>query len=233
MSIESDIQSLSPGTILNLYILDIEYTVAGAGAYYFYPGVEIDYGPLSFGGQTYSPWPVKISGMAASTDGAMARPTLRISNFQGLMTVLSQTYEDIIGAKVSRVRTFEKYLDSGSSPDPTAKVVEEYYVNSKSLENRELVEYTLASATDLDGQRLPSRTMVANSCPWKYRAVALGKPEGGCDWPGTDISKYFTSNGTPTALQTEDVCGKRLSDCELRFGTNPLPYGGFVSMRRR
>jgi lambda family phage minor tail protein L len=45
-----------------------------------------------------------------------------------------------------------------------------------------------------------------------------------CSYTGTT---YFDANDTPVATAGQDVCGKRLSSCQARFGTQPLPFGGF------
>ena len=53
------------------------------------------------------------------------------------------------------------------------------------------------------------------------------------NWPGIDSSKWFDRNGDPVMSSTLDECGKRLSDCKLRFGANnELDYGGFPSLGR-
>jgi len=35
------------------------------------------------------------------------------------------------------------------------------------------------------------------------------------------------ANDTPTNNINEDVCGKRVSSCQLRFANTSLPFGGF------
>ena len=66
--------------------------------------------------------------------------------------------------------------------------------------------------------QLPRRYIVQNVCTWRYRG-------GECGYTGTS---YFDANDAPVGSSALDVCGKRLSSCQARFGTNnPLPYGGF------
>ena len=45
-----------------------------------------------------------------------------------------------------------------------------YYIDRKSAENRELVEFELASIFDLAGVRAPKRQCIANICQWVYRS---------------------------------------------------------------
>lgn len=99
------------------------------------------------------------------------------------------------------------------TPDSTVEFPREiYYVAQKTVENREVVEFTLASAFDLQGVRAPKRQCISSICQWIYRS-----PE--CGWvPG---SVFFDENDkqlTGANAANLDVCGKRLSSCEARFG---------------
>jgi phage-related protein len=94
--------------------------------------------------------------------------------------------------------------------------VEIYYIDRKSAENREIVEFELASVFDLAGVRAPKRQCIANICQWVYRSSE-------CGYTGTN---YFDANNNAVGSASLDVCGKRLSSCQVRFGTNAeLPYG--------
>ena len=54
-------------------------------------------------------------------------------------------------------------------------------------------------------------------------------PDMACPYTG---SACYTKNGETTTAANDD-CGRRLSDCVLRFGQeNPLPYGGFPGLAR-
>lgn len=103
--------------------------------------------------------------------------------------------------------------------DPTAEFADDVFVvDRKVSENREAVEFELTTSFDLGGIQLPRRQVIQNVCPWRYRG-------GECGYAGTN---YFTSSDVATAYVGQDVCGKRLSSCKLRFGAkSPLPFGGF------
>jgi lambda family phage minor tail protein L len=112
-------------------------------------------------------------------------------------------------------------VESGNpygTPDPTALFPAEiYYVDRKSTENRNLVEFELASAFDLAGVRAPKRQCISR-CQWVYRSAE-------CGYTGTN---YFDANDNFVADSFEDVCGKKQSSCEARFGeNNELPFGGY------
>lgn len=116
------------------------------------------------------------------------------------------------------------------TPDSTAIFPKEiYYVDRKSAENRTLIEFELASAFDLAGVRAPKRQCISR-CQWVYKSVECGyDPTVG---PGKVVDGVtftrFTANDVGTTVDSEDVCGKRQSSCECRFGENKeLPFGGY------
>jgi len=122
------------------------------------------------------------------------------------------------------------------TPDSTAIFPREiYYVDRKSAENRNLIEFELASAFDLAGVRAPKRQCISR-CQWVYKSAECGyDPTVG---PGKTVDgvnyRFFTANdafedeiGNPIT-EADDVCGKRQSSCECRFGENKeLPFGGY------
>jgi hypothetical protein len=144
------------------------------------------------------------------------------------------------GAKVTRIRTLARYIDGVNfpggtnplgTPDPTAEFPREiYYIDRKASENRDLIEFELAAAFDLVGVRAPKRQCVSNVCQWTYRGAE-------CGYAG---NAYFNFNDVPVAAIGQDVCGKRLRSCELRFaqqrfngtvtvGSNIITLGQSVS----
>ena len=107
------------------------------------------------------------------------------------------------------------------APDPTAEFPREiYFVDRKSAENRDVVEFELASAFDMAGIRAPKRQCITR-CQWVYRSAE-------CSYTGTN---YFNASDAPVGNASEDVCGKRVDSCKARFGQNAeLPHGGFVGI---
>ena len=118
-----------------------------------------------------------------------------------------------------RIRTLKKYLDGESAADPNARWPEErWFVDRKASESRDQVTFELASKFDLAGQKIPKRQVIANVCQWKFRSSE-------CSYTGTD---YYDVNGNEVSTLAEDVCGKRVASCKLRFGdTAELPFGSF------
>jgi lambda family phage minor tail protein L len=120
---------------------------------------------------------------------------------------------------VRRIRTLKKFLDGETNADPNARFPTEiWYVDRKSSENRDLVQFELASKFDLAGVMLPRRQIIANVCQWQYRSAE-------CGYTG---SNYWNVNDQVVGTLAQDVCGKRLGSCRLRFGsTAELPFGSF------
>lgn len=225
MAIKADIQSLEADATVDLYILDLN-PMGEATIYRYYPGVDANYGDLVYQGFTYSPWPITVEGMEKLGTGPQNRPTLTISNVTGYVTSISDPRQDLIKTKVSRIRTLAKYLDGQPTADPLAYATEIYYIDRKKAENKEIVQFELATAMDFLNKQLPGRIMIANTCPWEYKGTS-------CGWPGTDSNKWYDRTGTTVVTSPEDVCGKRLSDCKIRFGDGAeLPYGGFPTLGR-
>jgi len=107
------------------------------------------------------------------------------------------------------------------TPDPTAEFPREiYFVDRKSAENRDVVEFELASAFDMAGIRAPKRQCITR-CQWVYRSAE-------CSYTGTN---YFDASDVAVGNANQDVCGKRIDSCKARFGQNAeLPHGGYVGI---
>ena len=221
--IASDIQGLTPGAIVELFELDL--TAFGGELLRFHAGTNSLLGPVIWGGNEYTPFPVQASGFEFNGQGQAARPKLAAANVAGSITALVLQFEDIVGAKVTRHRTLAKYLDAvnfaggvNQFADPEAEFPNDvFFVDRKSLETNQVVEFELSPAMDVTGVQLPRRQIVQNVCPWAYRGSE-------CGWTGTT---YYDADDVATTL-ANDACGKRLSSCKVRFGQfAELPYGGF------
>ena len=134
------------------------------------------------GKETY--WPCKNiaeSGFEYSGRGSLPRPTITVSNILGTITALMATvnattpFNDLQGAKFVRIRTLSQFLDAANfpsnqnpfgTPDSTAELPQEiYFINRKIVENREIVQFELVSALDLQGVRAPKRQVTRKDFP--------------------------------------------------------------------
>lgn len=150
----------------------------------------------------------------------IGEPFLLITEGGDLLTTESGDFFEGIGSEGNPHGT----------PDSTAIFPREiYYVDRKSAENRNLIEFELASAFDLAGVRAPKRQCISR-CQWVYKSTECGyDPTVG---PGKVVGGVtftrFNANDEGVTTDADDVCGKRQSSCECRFGENKeLPFGGY------
>ena len=168
----SDVQSLNPSAIIELFTLKLDNTLHGASTvYYFHAGSNLNANnKIRWQGVDYLRFPIEASGFAFQK-GQLPRPKIVISNATGLISSILLTVNqttagnDLTGATVTRIRTMAKFIDAvnfadGQNPtaDPTAEFAREIYsIDRKSTENREVVEFELAAPSDLAGIRIPLR----------------------------------------------------------------------------
>lgn len=226
--IQSDIQKLNPGAIVELFQIDT--SPAGDNhIYYLHNGVNELGNSLVFDGNIYTRFPIVAAEFEKTSQGTLPRPKIQIANVTGLIGALAKELGDLVGSKVTRIRTFVKYLDAVNFPggvNPTAdpnQVLDKeiWFIDRKSSENVIFVEFELTAAFDVQGVKIPRRQVVQNVCPWRYRSSE-------CSYTGGPVADKFDN---PTTDPNLDSCGKRLNSCKLRFGaTAQLPFGGFPSV---
>jgi lambda family phage minor tail protein L len=227
----SDLQAIAPSAVIELFQLELNATQHGVNeTYYFHAGVNADdNSDIVWDGQEYIRYPIEAIDFAYTGTGQLPRPKMRVSNIFGTITAILLSLPDgLLGAKVTRIRTLARYIDAVNfpggvnplgTPDPTAEFPREiYYVDRKSTETRDVVEFELAAVFDLAGIQAPKRQCIANICQWVYRSAE-------CSYTG---SSYFDENDNPVGSLGADVCGKRLSSCKRRFGDfGILPFGSY------
>jgi lambda family phage minor tail protein L len=235
--VRAELAKLEPSTVVELFEVKTSARLHGAcEVYRFHSGVNAKAvsGHLVWAGNTYYAWPVEAEGFEYSGNGTLPRPKVRIANVNAAITAILlevnqfTTGSDLVGSEVKRIRTLARFLDAQNfdgnvnpfgTPDPTASMPDEiYYIDRKSVETFEIVEFELVAAFDLAGVRAPKRQTINDVCQWQYRSTE-------CGYTGTS---YFDENDEPVGLASQDICGKRLVSCECRFGeNNPLPFGSF------
>ena len=196
----SELQKINPSNIVELFQLQLDTTIHGADTtYYFHNGVsENNNGNLIFDSVEYTRMPIEADGFEFNGK-QLPRPTLKISNILGTFTTILLTLpQGLEGAKVTRIRTLERYIDHinfdigdilleddsellqendslvsqessdnpHGTPDPTATFPDEvYFIDRKSTENRDIIEFELAASFDLQGVRLPKRQVLPADFP--------------------------------------------------------------------
>ena len=178
----SDLQSITPSAIIELFTLQLSTALHGANTIYrFHAGSNLNAnGKIVWAGNDYLRFPIQASGFAFQR-GQLPRPKIIISNAKGLISSIlltvneTTTGNDLTGATVTRIRTLAKFLDAVNfpgntnplgTPDPNAEFPKEIYsIDRKSAENRETVEFELAAPTDLAGVRIPKRQCTRSVFP--------------------------------------------------------------------
>ena len=226
-SVYADLSGLALNAIIELFELHYDSTLHGASDILrFHAGSNADVdGNIVWSGNSYTRIPIKAEGFEYTNTGTLPRPTLTVANLnRGITQLLLGVNEttagnDLTGAKVVRIRTLKRFLDGETDADPYATFpVEEWFVDRKATETRDVVSFELASKFDLDNKQLPNRQVVANICQWEYKSSE-------CGYSGTD---FFDVNDATVSASAQDKCGKRLSSCKKRFGENgELPFGSF------
>lgn len=116
-------------------------------------------------------------------------------------------------------------LEAGRNPtaDPNEHFLDEiWFIERKVSETKEVVEFELTTAIDLNGEQLPGRQVIAGVCGWLIRGGYRGPF---CGYTGPAVAD---ANDVPTTDPSRDQCGGRVGSCKLRFGADkPLSYGGF------
>lgn len=219
----ADLQGLGGDAIIDLMILDME-ALGATGDDRFFRFVNwaaADGQPVAYDSQDYTPLPFKTDGFLIRTEGVPPNPSITIGNTGLEFTGLINRWEDLVGATLTRRRVLARHLDGGADPDGAAHWPDEnWMIQQKESENKLLVTFKLSSAFDLDGVTLPRRRALRYTCPWIYRGE-------GCDYTGGAVAN---AEDEPVTDLADDVCGKRLASCRLRYGNGDLPFGGFPGL---
>lgn len=208
--ISTEVRKFSPSSIVSLYEIDVEGLLIDKQAPYdverrtdavfrFHNNLKLLKQDIIWRGQTYRALPIKMDGYESSTRGALPTPKMTLlsndafnPDFTDFRSQLRKL-DDLIGAKVTRIRTFTKYLDEANffvkvggaktpignidhiipedfEPDPLAEFPREiYFIERKSAENRAGIEFELSSAIDFEEIKLPRRIVVSSFCNFTYR----------------------------------------------------------------
>lgn len=247
--------NLTPSSLMEFFEIDLSSVVKSIGSSLVEDGKDIDIEFITetgeenilrfhnnikafnsfifWQGNTYFPAPIQAEGFDISARGTLPTPILRISaqKEEGIeaLSILRRAihkYGDIVGAKVTRIRTFAKYLDSknfsditqpnssqGSysnpfpdqyEPDPYAEFPRDiFYVERKSNENKVNLEYELSALMDVEGVKLPRRVVMSQKCGFTYRGC-------GC---------FYEGDGNGAQSLADNVYNK----CDIRRSELSLP----------
>lgn len=163
MTILQDIYQLKPNNLVTLYELDLSPCIGRYGAttsdiYRWCDGVNELGNDIEWNGNTYTRYPIQTSGFDRQGNGTIPRPKLIAGNYGGIIGDLAREYNDIIGARLTRTRTFAKYLDSSNFPAKNSFVKSNDLTHSKWIkdnitvtQNSNIVPFAVGSKVNING----------------------------------------------------------------------------------
>ena len=220
-SLHYEMSSLTPAAVMTFFEIDFNELLKNSASNKklttVQPSTRVDYGDgilrfhnnanifnsyVKWRGNKYFPAPIHAEGFEVTSRGTLPRPILSIASQSkdgidqiSLLRHEIRSFGDIIGAKVTRRKTYAKYLDKenfspapppdksvnprdlqqlpdGYEPDPYAEMPPDvYFIERKINENKMVLSYQLTSVLDLEGYKLPKRMIVSDKCMWQYRGV--------------------------------------------------------------
>lgn len=165
MTIEVELQNINqPSPLVDLYTLDA--SMLGGSTYYFtsnyYPGGT----SVVWQGNTYLFIPIQSAGwevLGSTSQGSASQPTptFTISNVNKILLTAVVALGNLVGAKLTRYRTFQKFLDGQGSADPTQYIGPDiFYINQKTSHTKNAISFQLINPIDMPGKMLPGRQIL-------------------------------------------------------------------------
>lgn len=155
-----EFQKLNQGSAwVELFTLDL--TAFGGTIFRFCNQTNKDGGAIVFNNIPYVALPIMVEGWASNSTGTSAKPTMTVSNLTKYLQAAIITQGDMVGARVSRIRTYAKFLDDGETPNPSAFLGPDVvFIEQKIMHSRKQVQFQLCSVLDRMGMRLPRRQIL-------------------------------------------------------------------------
>ena len=160
--------------------------------YRFHAGANLNsFGEVIFQSQTYQRVAVQTQGFEKKSTGVLTRPVITFSNLGGIvqnpatglvitmsdfLAIVNEVtpHNDLIDAKLTRKMPLASALDnanfsSGTNPfgTPSADRLRDeiFVIDRKAIENRQVVQFELTAAHDLENRLIPQRTVTRDLFP--------------------------------------------------------------------
>lgn len=135
-------------------LFKLDASVLGGSVYYFSNQLGPTGGAVTFAGQAYQAIPIMGQGFDVTSNGTMPKPTITISNVEGMLLGAVISLGDLVGAQLTRMHTFAKFLDDGSSPNTAAYIgPEKWIVEQKIHHDKNYIQWQLTTSIDRLGFR--------------------------------------------------------------------------------
>ena len=227
-------ESQEPAADPTVHLFSLDASGIGGDVYFFTSTVN-NGSAIIFDGQPYTPIAIEAKGFEWNGQGALPTPTIRLEKVTTSIKAILRSTNNLQGAVLTRIRTFRKFLDDGSDPDPLAIYSQDIYRIERLIgEGKTEVELELSAYIDQHGRRIGYQ-MLRDYCPLIYRNWDLSTGQfdytkATCPYTGDN---YFRKDGSATTNPAEDEPAKTLNRCcRVRFGDAPLPFGGFPGLAR-
>ena len=278
-SLARELGNLDPSTLLSFFEIDLSSVVGSISSSLikdyqevnpvlpnfedskdnilrFHNNIRVFDSYIFWQGKTFFPAPIQAEGYEISSRGILPTPRLSMSSQSDQETeILSlirraiRKYGDIVGAKVTRIRTYAKFLDKnnfadiakydgtdgsylsafpeGYEPDPYAELPRDiFFIERKASESKTAIVYELSSSLDVEGVKLPRRTVQSRKCGFTYRGC-------GCFYESAENALFDSStpNIMPKTVPNEPdqplpgpgTTSKLLAKCQIRDSELSLP----------
>tara|TARA_R100000231_G_scaffold63600_4_gene51601 strand:- start:5651 stop:6274 length:624 start_codon:yes stop_codon:yes gene_type:complete len=160
--------------------------------YRFHAGANLNsFGEVIFQSNSYQRVAVQTQGFEKNSTGVLPRPTISFSNLGGIvqnpatgvlrtmsdfLAIVNKVtpHNDLIDAKLTRKMPLASALDnanfsSGSNPfgTPSADRLRDeiFVIDRKAIESRQIVQFELTAAHDLENRLIPQRTVTRELFP--------------------------------------------------------------------
>ena len=160
--------------------------------YRFHAGANLNsFGEVIFQSNSYQRVAVQTQGFEKKSTGVLTRPTITFSNLGGIvqnpatglvitmsdfLAIVNEVtpHNDLIDAKLTRKMPLASALDnanfsSGTNPfgTPSADRLRDeiFVIDRKAIENRQVVQFELTAAHDLENRLIPQRTVTRDLFP--------------------------------------------------------------------
>ena len=280
-SLSRELGNLDPSTLLSFFEIDLSSVVGSISSSLikdyeevnpslpnfedskdnilrFHNNIRVFNSYVFWQGKTFFPAPIQAEGYEISSRGILPTPRLSMSSQSDQETeILSlirraiRKYGDIVGAKVTRIRTYAKFLDKnnfadiakydgtdgsylssfpeGYEPDPYAELPRDiFFIERKASESKTAIVYELSSSLDVEGIKLPRRTVQSKKCGFAYRGC-------GCFYESAKPKDLRFNKSTPNIMPKTDpdepdqplpgpgTTSELLAKCQIRDSELTLP----------
>jgi len=189
---------------LNLFLggsLEVDVKNPDINLFRYHNNLKLISKDIWFQGKQYKAVPIKAEGFEVNSNGVAATPkiTMGVSEEKSppqfsIFKQLIRDLNDLVGARVNRIRTFAKFLDyknwyelnGDGTPNLNKRLYEDipkdiapdegsyfppdvYYIDKKSFEDKMSLQFELASFINFEEIKIPQRIFNMNRCPWTYR----------------------------------------------------------------